>query len=217
MTLAIWQRYMFEHELSAKIIAVSSAAKALENADVCIIAIPAQIVKLKYILRLLQELQTHITVLSGGAWLASGESIDPETKSTYCEHCKRTVSSRALSAFRGRLSSIGKKRSALRRSLRAFIRIRDHKKSPNSRFLFGTIIYLESWTIFLLSAISSNSFIFAVVVASKYLYHAVFVQRLLTTAFFRCYTSQDVIGVELGGALKNPLAIGAGLIEGNGL
>jgi len=25
------------------------------------------------------------------------------------------------------------------------------------------------------------------------------------------YTSQDTIGVELGGALKNPLAIGAGL------
>ena len=58
---------MFEHELSTKIIAVSSAAKALENADVCIIAIPAQIVKLKYILRLLQEHQSHIIVLSGGA------------------------------------------------------------------------------------------------------------------------------------------------------
>ena len=57
----------------------------------------------------------------------------------------------------------------------------------------------------------------AVVVASKYLYHAVTVQRALTTIHFRCYTTQDVIGVQLGGALKNPLAIGAGMIEGMGM
>lgn len=57
----------------------------------------------------------------------------------------------------------------------------------------------------------------AVVVASKYLYHAVTVQRALTTLHFRCYTTQDVIGVQLGGALKNPLAIGAGMIEGMGM
>lgn len=57
----------------------------------------------------------------------------------------------------------------------------------------------------------------AVVVASKYLYHAVTIQRALTNIYFRCYTTQDVIGVQLGGALKNPLAIGAGMIEGMGL
>jgi glycerol-3-phosphate dehydrogenase (NAD+) len=57
----------------------------------------------------------------------------------------------------------------------------------------------------------------AVVVASKYLYHAVRVQRLLSNLTFRVYSSQDTVGVELGGALKNPLAIGAGMIEGMGL
>ncbi|OQS01340.1 NAD-dependent glycerol-3-phosphate dehydrogenase [Achlya hypogyna] len=57
----------------------------------------------------------------------------------------------------------------------------------------------------------------AVVVASKQLYHAVKVQRLLSTVDFRIYSSQDIIGVQLGGALKNPLAIGAGMIEGSGL
>jgi len=56
-----------------------------------------------------------------------------------------------------------------------------------------------------------------VVVASKYLYHAVKIQRALTNLHFRCYTTQDVIGVQLGGALKNPLAIGAGMIEGSGM
>ena len=54
----------------------------------------------------------------------------------------------------------------------------------------------------------------AVVVASKRLYHAVTVQRLLSSLDFRIYSSQDIVGVQLGGALKNPLAIGAGMIEG---
>ncbi|TMW54936.1 hypothetical protein Poli38472_014870 [Pythium oligandrum] len=53
----------------------------------------------------------------------------------------------------------------------------------------------------------------AVVVASKYLYHAVYVQRALSTVDFRVYSSQDIIGTQLGGSLKNPLAIGAGMIE----
>jgi glycerol-3-phosphate dehydrogenase (NAD+) len=57
----------------------------------------------------------------------------------------------------------------------------------------------------------------AVVVASRLLYHAVSVQRALSGLTFRIYTSQDLTGVELGGALKNPLAIGAGIIEGKGL
>lgn len=57
----------------------------------------------------------------------------------------------------------------------------------------------------------------AVVVASKLLYNAVKVQRSLSTLYFRVYTTQDIVGVQLGGALKNPLAIGAGMIEGKGL
>jgi glycerol-3-phosphate dehydrogenase (NAD+) len=57
----------------------------------------------------------------------------------------------------------------------------------------------------------------AVVVASTYLYHAVTVQRMLSSTTFKVYTSQDLLGVQLGGALKNPLAIGAGIIEGLGL
>lgn len=55
-----------------------------------------------------------------------------------------------------------------------------------------------------------------VVVASPMLYHAVTVQRAMSSLTFRVYTTQDLVGVELGGALKNPLAIAAGMIEGSG-
>jgi glycerol-3-phosphate dehydrogenase (NAD(P)+) len=41
-------------------------------------------------------------------------------------------------------------------------------------------------------------------------------QRTFTTSFFRVYTSTDVIGVELGGAVKNVIAIAAGVSDGLG-
>lgn len=45
---------------------------------------------------------------------------------------------------------------------------------------------------------------------------AEWVQELYTSQTFRVYTNDDVIGVELGGALKNPIAIGAGISDGLG-
>lgn len=41
-------------------------------------------------------------------------------------------------------------------------------------------------------------------------------QELFQTAYFRVYTSADVAGVELGGSIKNVIAIAAGVIEGLG-
>jgi glycerol-3-phosphate dehydrogenase (NAD(P)+) len=41
-------------------------------------------------------------------------------------------------------------------------------------------------------------------------------QRLLMTERYRVYTSTDVVGVELGGALKNVMAIAAGMSDGIG-
>jgi glycerol-3-phosphate dehydrogenase (NAD(P)+) len=43
------------------------------------------------------------------------------------------------------------------------------------------------------------------------------VQQLLATSYFRVYSNHDVIGTELGGSLKNVIAIAAGLLEGLGL
>jgi glycerol-3-phosphate dehydrogenase (NAD(P)+) len=54
----------------------------------------------------------------------------------------------------------------------------------------------------------------AVVAASRHLAMAEAVQRLFSTQAFRVYTNMDVLGVELGGALKNVMAIAAGVCDG---
>jgi glycerol-3-phosphate dehydrogenase (NAD(P)+) len=53
--------------------------------------------------------------------------------------------------------------------------------------------------------------------ASQSLATAEIVQHVFATPYFRVYTNQDVIGVELGGAVKNIIAIAAGVIDGLGL
>ncbi len=42
------------------------------------------------------------------------------------------------------------------------------------------------------------------------------VQSVFTTKYFRVYTNSDVLGVELGGAIKNVIAIAAGISDGLG-
>jgi len=56
----------------------------------------------------------------------------------------------------------------------------------------------------------------AIVAASADAGAAQTVQALFHSPTFRVYTSRDVLGVELGGALKNVMAIGAGVCDGLG-
>ena len=57
----------------------------------------------------------------------------------------------------------------------------------------------------------------AVVAASRDSDASVRVQQALSSQAFRVYTHHDVIGVELGGSLKNVMAIATGMAEGLGL
>ena len=54
----------------------------------------------------------------------------------------------------------------------------------------------------------------AAVVASADPFVSRAVQECFTLPWFRCYTSEDVTGVEWGAALKNPYAIAAGIAQG---
>jgi glycerol-3-phosphate dehydrogenase (NAD(P)+) len=54
----------------------------------------------------------------------------------------------------------------------------------------------------------------AVALAANNENYAIAAQALISSPQFRCYTNSDVIGVELGGALKNVIAIAVGVADG---
>ncbi|MFZ7132031.1 MAG: NAD(P)H-dependent glycerol-3-phosphate dehydrogenase [Eubacteriales bacterium] len=55
-----------------------------------------------------------------------------------------------------------------------------------------------------------------VVIAGEVKEKCEYIQDIFSTDFFRVYTNPDMVGVELGGALKNIIALGAGLSDGIG-
>ncbi len=57
----------------------------------------------------------------------------------------------------------------------------------------------------------------AIVIAAKDIAVAEQIQRAFSTPALRFYASQDVVGVEIGAALKNVIALGAGVCSGLGL
>ena len=56
----------------------------------------------------------------------------------------------------------------------------------------------------------------AAVVASNVDSHARFWQQLLNTPYFRCYRSEDLVGIQICGGCKNIIAIAAGISDGKG-
>lgn len=55
-----------------------------------------------------------------------------------------------------------------------------------------------------------------VVASSKNIEYAENVQELFMTSYFRVYTNDDLVGVEIGGAVKNIIALAAGITDGIG-
>jgi glycerol-3-phosphate dehydrogenase (NAD(P)+) len=56
-----------------------------------------------------------------------------------------------------------------------------------------------------------------VTIASRQKRVAEMLQKVFVTPFFRVYTNDDIIGTELGGSVKNVIAIASGVIDGLGL
>jgi glycerol-3-phosphate dehydrogenase (NAD(P)+) len=56
-----------------------------------------------------------------------------------------------------------------------------------------------------------------VTVASRHAALARLAQQVFAMPYFRVYTCEDTIGVELGGSVKNVIAIAAGIVDGLGL
>jgi glycerol-3-phosphate dehydrogenase (NAD(P)+) len=56
----------------------------------------------------------------------------------------------------------------------------------------------------------------AVVAAAKQAEVAADIQQIFNTDYFRVYTHDDIVGVELGGAIKNVIALAAGVSDGLG-
>ena len=63
----------------------------------------------------------------------------------------------------------------------------------------------------------ANKFPTVIAVASKDQKVAGYIQHIFATPYFRVYTNNDMIGLELGGAVKNVIAIAAGIMDGLGL
>lgn len=55
-----------------------------------------------------------------------------------------------------------------------------------------------------------------VTIAGENLETAKYLQRIFASPVFRVYTSDDVLGIEIGGALKNVIALAAGMADGLG-
>lgn len=55
-----------------------------------------------------------------------------------------------------------------------------------------------------------------IVVGAATMETAHFIQDVFMTDLFRVYTSPDIIGIELGGSLKNVIALAAGIVDGLG-
>ena len=90
-----------------------------------------------------------------------------------------------------------------------------------SEVLAETIRWVEKDQIVTLSGPShaeevSRQIPTAIVAASARFKAAEMIQQIFMNEYFRVYTNQDIIGVELGGALKNIIAIAAGICDGAG-
>lgn len=96
---------------------------------------------------------------------------------------------------------------------------------PNTLLFMSQIVEELSGSHVRIAALSGPSFakevaegaFTSVVIGALEHHNALYFQVIVHDDNFRVYTTDDLIGVEVGGAMKNVMAIGAGIIEGLGL
>ena len=96
--------------------------------------------------------------------------------------------------------------------------------SPDSAELLHTIVQSYAGSDYPFAVLSGPSFSTevmaalptAVTIASEQLQQAEMWQRYFHSDYFRVYITDDIIGVQLGGAVKNVLAISTGIADGLG-
>ena len=129
------------------------------------------------------------------------------------QHCRRSVpadvpASHARDALRQRYQRVWKNDTpAHDRSDRASHRVADEGFAPRVGALSGPSFAKEV----------ARGDPTAITIASQDAELAETVQQEFSDPRFRVYTNNDVVGVELGGALKNIIAIAAGVCDGLGL
>ena len=83
-----------------------------------------------------------------------------------------------------------------------------------TKFFDDNNIFYLSGPSFALEMMNNNPV--SLILASKNLEKSKIIQKKISSDLLRIYLNEDVIGVEIGGALKNPIAIGIGIAIGLG-
>ncbi|XP_038893107.1 glycerol-3-phosphate dehydrogenase [NAD(+)] 2, chloroplastic isoform X2 [Benincasa hispida] len=184
-------KYFPKHELPINVIATTDAKAALLGADFCFHAVPVQVF--------------HYPIESSAlifAFSCGYESVNRNNISSFLESIADHVDPH--------LPFISLSKGLELNSLRMMSQIIPQALSnPRQPFvaLSGPSFASELM----------NKLPTAMVVASKDKKLANAAQQLLASSYLRISTSSDVTGVEIAGALKNVLAIAAGIVEGMNL
>ena len=141
------------------------------------------------------------------AYADIGEAIDGSELVTVAtpSHVLRTIIRGAKGSFRSRVPVVVASKGIERDSLALMTDV------ASAELADSTVVAISGPS-FAAEVVSHQPT--AVVVASKDPDAALFAQQSFSSPDFRAYTHGDVMGVELGGALKNVMAVATGIAEG---
>jgi glycerol-3-phosphate dehydrogenase (NAD(P)+) len=159
--------FLSEVELPVDLFVTGNFAKATEDAEVVVIAVPSQ-----HLRRVLEDLAPHVP--SDAFFVSATKGLEEET----CLRMSEVITQVFAPRMRARVVAIS---------------------GPT----FAREVIQEQPTALVAAATETDL--------------AQIIQSELSTMSFRIYTNDDIIGVELGGAVKNVIAIATGVGAGLGI